>query len=89
MSLVYCPRCHGTGQEAYHGPSGVSGDTSTDWIDCRVCNGSGRVSTAWRAAWQESGMEMRCDECRKLRPVAIMRRHDGIVILCAACAPKG
>ena len=84
-----CSRCKGTGQEAYHSPSGVEGDTSTHWIDCRMCGGGGRVPAKWRDAWYKSGFEGRCEQCRVGRPTAIMDGPTGdILLICALCAAK-
>ncbi len=40
------PRCH-DGEVYYRGTTGPTGDDPSGDQDCPVCNGSGRVHTAW------------------------------------------
>ena len=58
-----------------------------DHSDCKLCGGAKRVPAAWAEAWDETGLESRCDHCHARRPCAIMERTaDEIVIVCASCA---
>lgn len=87
MNMDNCPRCHGSGEQVYHNLSGIDGDTSYDYIDCKLCGGAKRVPAAWAEAWEENGFESRCDHCHTRRPCAIMENPaDEIVIVCAKCA---
>ncbi len=87
MDTTTCPRCHGTKEEVYHNLSGIEGDTSYDFIPCRVCSGSGTVPGEWANAWEETGFEGRCDRCGKRRPCAIVFEPDGgVAFLCAPCS---
>ena len=87
MNMVNCPRCHGASTEVSRGLTGIDGDTSYDDIDCKTCGGIGRVPAAWAAAFDETGLESRCDTCRATRPCAIMESPTrDIVIVCAKCA---
>ena len=87
MITVECPRCHGSGEHLERGLSGIDGDTSYDTIDCQTCGGAKHVPAAWATAFDETGLESRCDTCRATRPCAIMESPAGdIVIVCAKCA---
>jgi len=87
MNMVNCPRCHGSGEQMEHNLTGIDGDTSYDHIDCKLCGGAKRVPAAWAEAWDETGLESRCDHCHARRPCAIMENPAReIVIVCASCA---
>lgn len=87
MNTITCPRCHGSGEQVEHNLTGVDGDTSYDYIECRMCGGAKRVPAPWAEAWDETGLETRCDGCHAQRPCAIMENASAeIVIICAKCA---